>query len=160
MKLIFFFHLHSISNSLSFYLNSYVFLLILVFIILSISWNLFFLFRRKKEKRKKKLVFKSENKKDTFCISSDKLLYLKASGNYTEIHFLSDELPKSLLLRSTLKSIEKEYQNILLRCHRSYLINPNIDATIIKKNKNIILDIGYSQIPVSQTYQDKIYRST
>ena len=157
MKLIFFFQLQIISNSFSFNLNGYVFLLILVFIILSISWNLFFLFRKKKEKKISKLVFKSENKKDTFCISIDKLLYLKASGNYTEIHFLSDEYPRSYLLRSTLKSIEEEYQNILFRCHRSYLINPNIDKTIIKKNKNITLDIGYTQIPVSQTYQGNIF---
>lgn len=140
-----------LNNNITFSINKY---LLLIFLIVFFSFLIYTKLNNKNSKKIEKLIFKSENKKDTFSIHINKLLYLKASGNYTEIHFLSDELHRSYLLRSTLKSIEKEYQNILFRCHRSYLINPNIDATIIKKNKNIILDIGYKQIPVSQSYQD------
>ena len=102
------------------------------------------------------MVFESENENQKLLIKPEHLLYLKSEDNYVEIFYLSDGKVKNSLIRNTLKHIERKFSDNewLVRCHRSYIVNPKKIININKTNRQIILDLGYSkQIPVSKKYQ-------
>ena len=104
----------------------------------------------------KNLVFVAENGKDSIEVSTENLLYLKAAGNYTEIHFLYGEVSKFNLVRRSLKSIEAEFEKegVFLRCHRSYLLNKWMNKTVVKKQNKVSIDLGIVELPVSKSYEE------
>lgn len=104
------------------------------------------------------ILFESENGKHKLQIKTDNLLYIKSEDNYVEIFYVSDQKVKCELQRNTLKNIEQQYAKspFLERCHRSYIINPSKINQVIKSNRQIQLDLGFSKtVPVSPKYQPK-----
>ncbi len=100
------------------------------------------------------ITFFSSNKKEQFQLKLANLLYVKSADNYVEIVHRNKELVQKRMIRKELKSIEEEFAKaqILLRCHRSYLVNPiNIDH-VNKTNNRVELDINGEAIPVSKNY--------
>ncbi len=100
--------------------------------------------------------FKSDYKKDNFKISIDKILFLKSSGNYVEIHYLEDDNIKKHLIRSSLKKIEQDLSqyNFMYRCHRSYIVNINFIIKAEADSQGLKLQIKNlsKPIPVSKNY--------
>lgn len=99
------------------------------------------------------------DEKDVLQISLklDDLLYLESSDNYVSIKYIHNNQPKSVLIRNTLKNIEKKFENsTLLRCHRSYVVNTK-RVRMVKKEGNtmnlLIESPNNEKIPVSRGYQ-------
>lgn len=85
------------------------------------------------------------------------LLYLESLDNYVSIKYTQNNQLKNALVRNTLKNIEKEFgDTILLRCHRSYMVNVNKVTTVKKVGNNLKLQIECPHeninIPVSRGY--------
>lgn len=98
----------------------------------------------------------SDNQKEHFQIKSEHLLFIKSADNYIEIYFRSDQQVRKLLLRKSLKDIEQTYSGSgnLVRCHRSYLINPTNVDLLSKSSSKIELTIAGMTVPVSKKYEE------
>lgn len=101
---------------------------------------------------KKKQVILGKNKYDKMVIPFSDLLFVKASDNYIEVHYLESQQLKKKLIRYTLKEVKEDIPE-LIQTHRSYLINPT--HFISWNNKNSI-SITLSQIPVSNSFRNLI----
>ncbi|MGB0524199.1 MAG: LytR/AlgR family response regulator transcription factor [Flammeovirgaceae bacterium] len=104
------------------------------------------------------LLFQSENKKQQLRLKPDSFLYIKSEDNYINIFYLSNGLVKSALMRQTMKKIETEFtqHENLMRCHRSYLVNPEKVNQVHRTTRHVQLDIGYDiRLPVSKKYQEQ-----
>ena len=102
------------------------------------------------------LDFISENGKHKIQIQPSQLLFIKSADNYVEIFYLSDNKVKKELQRNSLKRIEAtKAGEILIRCHRSYIVNPKNVIKIVSSPRQIELDYGNGNIvPVSKSYQN------
>lgn len=110
---------------------------------------------------KSPIHFLDENKVMKLVVTAESLLYIVASDNYVDIHYLSNGKITKYSLRNSMRSIEELcMQNNLLRCHRSYIVNLK-KIKIIQKDREeglfAELDIsGAPHIPVSKKYADQI----
>ena len=98
-----------------------------------------------------------------FVVAADHILYIKADENYITIHYTEAEKNKTYEMRSSMKSIEDICAaNGILRCHRSYFINPIHIKALRKDKENLIvaeLDITEGTlIPVSKTYYEDLVK--
>ncbi len=98
-----------------------------------------------------------------FVVAADHILYIKADENYITIHYTEAEKNKTYEMRSSMKSIEDICAaNGILRCHRSYFINPMHIKALRKDKENLIvaeLDITEGiLIPVSKTYYEDLVK--
>jgi hypothetical protein len=93
-------------------------------------------------------------------LRTDDLLYLESSDNYVSIKYLQNAHPKSVLIRNTLRNIEKTFENSsLLRCHRSYIVNIKRVSMVRKEGvsmKLLIESPNNEIIPVSRGYQNTV----
>jgi hypothetical protein len=89
-------------------------------------------------------------------LKAEDLLYIESSDNYVSIKYLQNTQPKSILVRNTLKNLEQELgSSLLLRCHRSYMVNIKKVSMVKKEGQNIklVLDSpSNDKIPVSRGY--------
>lgn len=101
------------------------------------------------------LKFASDNGKDEIKVIPDDLLYLKSSGNYIEVQVLTNKGVQTKLIRNTLRKFEKTYQGHphLIRCHRSYLINPAQIKKVYRKKGKLELELIGAKIPLSRQYE-------
>lgn len=108
--------------------------------------------------------FVDEYKKVRFMIDPKAILYIAAEENYVRIQYLDGEREKSYVLRNSMKGIEETVtRHGLVRCQRSYYINP-VHISLLRKNDNgtfsAIMDAGEARpIPVSRQYYDAIIQS-
>lgn len=101
-----------------------------------------------------------------FVVNPDSLLYIAAEENYVSIFYLENSKEKSYVLRSSMKAIETLcVDNGMVRCHRSFYVNPS-HVSVLRKDKEGImyaeLDAKDSRrIPVSKSYykilSEKLY---
>ena len=99
-------------------------------------------------------------------LNPESLLYISAEENYINIYYLENFKEKVYVLRASMKSIEELcIDNGLVRCHRSYYINPRHVEVLRKDKEGIIyaeLDVNDSRhVPVSKQYyktlSEKLY---
>lgn len=111
----------------------------------------------------KKLVhLTSDNEKDNFSTALDQLLYLESQDNYVAVIHMDQGVRRGTLIRSSLKRIEAALDEpLLLRCHRSYIVNLQRVRTCHGNRHGLKLSIeGADQpIPVSRAYTDSILRA-
>lgn len=105
--------------------------------------------------------FYDEYKKLRFVIAPEAVLYIKSEDNYAQIHYLDKGKPQKFILRSSMKALEDTLkQHGLIRCHRSYFVNPSFIKIVHRNNAGLIVaelnQEGYESIPISQKYQDQI----
>jgi hypothetical protein len=102
-----------------------------------------------------KLHFTSTNGKERLSILPRDLLYARSCGNYVEIFFKSESQTKKQVLRSTLKKImsDQSLQKHLIRCHRSFLINPSQISRTEKRKGDLVVYLGEEALPVSTTFE-------
>ncbi|MEM7297683.1 MAG: LytTR family DNA-binding domain-containing protein [Bacteroidota bacterium] len=101
------------------------------------------------------IAFESENGKNNLRIKPECLYYLKSSDNYVEVYYVLNDEVKKHLLRASLKQIEEGFAGSphLIRCHRSYMINPKNIRSIVQTSQMINLNMDYFNVPVSKKYQ-------
>lgn len=112
--------------------------------------------------REKKLItFRDESEKLRFSITSRDILFVESTDNYVTIHTVERSKIKKIMLRNTMKRLEKELEGTLIqRCHRSYMVNfENIKLVkLISTNLYVYLDFPEEiRIPVSRTYAEHVH---
>ena len=89
------------------------------------------------------------------------VLYIAAEENYVVIYYNENERMREYVLRSSMKAIDELCQeNGLVRCHRSYYINP-AHVKVLRKDKDGVMyaEINaddFRRIPVSKTYYGRL----
>ena len=107
--------------------------------------------------------FYDEYKKLRLVIAREAVLYIKSEENYVHIYYLDQEKNKKFTLRSSMKALEDTLtKRGLVRCHRSYFINPSYIKIVHRNSSGIIVaELKQEQmesIPISRKYQDGITR--
>ena len=94
-------------------------------------------------------------------VNVSSIYYISADENYINIHYQEDGKPRKYVLRASMKSIEELCaRNSLVRCHRSYFVNPS-HITTLRKDENglVFADIDTPEttsIPVTRRYYDNV----
>ncbi len=106
--------------------------------------------------------FKGQGSKDQITLTLVNFLYGKSQDNYVELYYLENEQLKKFLIRSPLSKLSKSINNsVIVRCHRSYMVNL-LQVTAVKGGNNeMTLNIDHFDtiITVSKSYQDSTLES-
>ncbi|MEN8202284.1 MAG: LytTR family DNA-binding domain-containing protein [Bacteroidota bacterium] len=152
-------------------------LLFITLLVLAIPYSLSWLWISLKDKReklegltqdtsqefreRKMITFRDETEKLRFSIKSMDILYVESTDNYVTVHTAEKGKLKKIMLRNTMKRLEKELEGTLIqRCHRSYMVNfENIKLVkLISTNLYIYMDFPDEiRIPVSRTYAEHVH---
>jgi hypothetical protein len=157
--------------------DRYTRLLFITLMVLAIPYSISWLYLSMKDKRtklenltentslefreKKMITFRDETEKLRFSIKSADILFVESTDNYVTVHTLEKGKIKKIMLRNTMKRLEKELEGTLIqRCHRSYMVNfENIKLVkLISTNLYVYLDSPEEiRIPVSRTYAEHVH---
>lgn len=113
--------------------------------------------------REQLVRFHDEYHKLKFIIAAPAIVYVQSEENYVQVYYLDQQKMKKEILRSSLRALEDTLsKHGLVRCHRSYIINPEY-IQMLRKDGNgaLVAELnrdGCSAIPVSRKYQDAITR--
>lgn len=94
-------------------------------------------------------------------IASSAVLYIKAEENYVHIRYMEGDRLKEYALRASMKSLEElMHKHGLIRCQRSYYINP-LHIKVLRRDKEgmITAELNTPQaqtIPVSPRYYEEL----
>ena len=105
--------------------------------------------------------FYDEQKRLKLVLASTAVMYIEAEDNYVHIIYLDNGRVKDFTLRSSMRALEEVMErHNLVRCHRSYYVNPS-HVDMVRKDENgyalAVLDReGMKQIPVSKRYYDNL----
>lgn len=107
--------------------------------------------------------FYDEYKKLRLVIAPEAILFIKSEDNYVQIHYIDQNNPKKFILRSSMRALEEGLtKRGLLRCHRSYFINPTYIKMVYRDSSGLIVaelkQDGYESIPISRKYHEAISR--
>ena len=88
-------------------------------------------------------------------------MFIRSEDNYVQIHYLDKDRTKKFILRSSMRALEEDLsRHGLVRCHRSYFINPAYIRIVHRDSAGLIVaDLnqeGFEGIPISRKYQDII----
>lgn len=125
-------------------------------------------YRRHREEEDEKMEekatlvrFYDEYHKLKFVIASTAIVYIRSEDNYLHIYYLDQQKLKRQILRSSMRSQEETLsRHGLVRCHRSFFVNPAF-IQLLHKDANGALVAKLSQegcegIPISRKYKDEI----
>ena len=107
--------------------------------------------------------FYDEYHKLRLVIAPESVVFLRSEDNYVQIHYVDQGRMKKFVLRSSMRSLEEQLtKKGLIRCHRSYFINPSF-VTVVRKNSAglIVAHLkfdGLDNIPISKKYQQQLDR--
>lgn len=107
--------------------------------------------------------FYDEYNKMKLVIAPEAVIYIKSEENYVHIHYLDKGRPRKFTLRSSMRALEDTLsKHGMVRCHRSYFINPPFIRIVHRDSSGMIVaeinQDGYESIPISRKYQDSITR--
>ena len=108
-----------------------------------------------KPAEKRLIIFKDENGKIKFSVLPKDLLLLESTDNYVSVFYILENKVQRKLLRNTLKNMEEMLkENSIIRCHRSFMVNPAKVEFMQKKGKKLKLKLNHfdKPIPVSEKY--------
>lgn len=105
--------------------------------------------------------FYDEHKRLKLTVDKSALLCIKAEYNYIKIYYLDSDKIVEFMLRNSMKSQEaKSAEHGLVRCHRSYFVNPKHVKVLSKDTEGQITALLDSsepmQVPVSKQYYDQL----
>lgn len=105
--------------------------------------------------------FYDEYKKLRLVIAHEAVMFIKSEDNYVQIHYVDRNMTKKFMLRSSMRALEDDLSKKgLVRCHRSYFINPLYIKIVHKDEAGLIVaelkQDGFESIPISRKYQDAI----
>lgn len=95
-----------------------------------------------------------------FSVEKSSLLYINAEENYIRIHYLDGDVAKEYLLRSSMNSVEDLMSKAgLIRCHRSYFVNP-IHVRAVRRESNGVITAEIKNVsgtvPVSKKKYEEL----
>lgn len=100
-----------------------------------------------------RIALTGTSKNEKIELDIDDLLYIKSNDNYVIIYLRENGAIKKKMLRNTLNRIETMVEKSLIRCHRSFLVNPikiqAINGNIT--NSKLRIDGSDIEIPVSRS---------
>ncbi|MGM9736065.1 MAG: LytTR family DNA-binding domain-containing protein [Candidatus Cryptobacteroides sp.] len=108
-----------------------------------------------------RMRFYDDKRNLKIVLTPESILYIGAEENYVNIFYTENGKVRNYVLRSTMKSIDEMCQdNGLLRCHRSFYLNPK-HVKVLRKDKDatIVAELdadGVRHIPISKRYYDRI----
>ena len=105
--------------------------------------------------------FYDEHKRLKLTIDPSMILYVSADANYIIIHYLENDRIRKYQLRNSMKSFEADAKKHgLVRCHRSYYVNPRHIKVLSRDKEGVIYTEftreGVGRIPVSKQYYDQL----
>ena len=105
--------------------------------------------------------FYDEHKRLKLSIAPSSVLYVRSEFNYLKIYYLSADRVREYTLRGSMKSLsESAPSQVLVRCQRSYFVNPAHVKVLWKDKEGFVfadLDVpDLPSIPVSKQYYDSI----
>lgn len=105
--------------------------------------------------------FYDEHKRLKLSISPSSILFIKSELNYVKIHYLDGGKVKEFMLRASMKSLESvSNSRFLVRCQRSYFVNPEHVAVLRKDAEGFIyaeMNIpDVPAVPVSKQFYDSL----
>ena len=126
--------------------------------------NLVFAYVGEKEKEvvdESLMRFVDNTQKLKLMIASSAVLYVEADENYVHVRYMEGERVKDYPLRASMKSLEElMLKHGLLRCQRSYYINPQHIKVLRRDKEGMIsaeLDVANQKsIPVSPKYYEAV----
>lgn len=94
-------------------------------------------------------------------LTPEAILYITAEENYVDIFYTENGKVRNYVLRSSMKALEELCQDHgLIRCHRSYYVNPAHVKVLRKDKEGIVyaeLDAkDVMHIPVTKRYYDRL----
>lgn len=102
--------------------------------------------------------FLDEHKRLKLSIAPSSILYVSSEFNYVKIFYLDGEKVKHFMLRASMKSLEAMGNKALVRCQRSYFVNPAHVSVLRKDSEGFIfaeMNVpGLPAVPVSKQYYD------
>ena len=101
------------------------------------------------------ISFKDERGKVKVSILESEILYIESTDNYITIYFFAGDKVNKQIVRTSLKNLEKESLSpLLLRCHRSFMVNINNVIWMKKEGRKYLLKIKNIDtfIPVSRNF--------
>lgn len=107
--------------------------------------------------------FHDEYQKLRLVIAPEAIIFIKSEENYVQIHYTDGSRTKKHVLRSSMRALEENMtRHGLVRCHRSYFINPKHIKMIHKDSSGTVIaelhQSGYEGIPISKKYHDELTR--
>ncbi len=107
------------------------------------------------------ITFFDETDKLRFSLQSTDVLYIESTDNYVTLHVQDETRVKKIMLRNTMKRLEKELEMTMIRrCHRSYMVNFENVKMVRLSGTNLYIYLNNSEesrIPVSRTYTEKVH---
>ncbi|MDR1112560.1 MAG: LytTR family transcriptional regulator DNA-binding domain-containing protein [Bacteroidales bacterium] len=90
----------------------------------------------------------------------ENLIYLEGADNYINVYYLNKGKVVKFMYRNSLKNVEDTFKkSMLIRCHRSYIVNVDKVAVLRREKEGLFVEIDLPDvpnIPVSQTYSENI----
>ena len=107
--------------------------------------------------------FYDEYKKLRLVIAPEAVMFIRSEDNYVQIHYLDRNRGRKFILRSSMRALEEDLaKHGLVRCHRSYFINPLFIKIVHRDDSGQIVaqlkQEGFDSIPISRKYQNDISR--
>ena len=105
--------------------------------------------------------FYDDQKRLKLILASTAILYIEADDNYVHIVHMDNGRVKDYTLRSSMRALEEVLaRHHLVRCHRSYFVNP-VHVDMLRKDENgfalAVLDRdGLKPVPVSKRYYENL----
>jgi DNA-binding LytR/AlgR family response regulator len=110
---------------------------------------------------KNMINFYDETDKLRFSLHTSDVLFIESTDNYVTVYVQDKDRMKKIMLRNTMKRLEKELEKTLIRrCHRSYMVNfENVKMVRLSGTSlYVYLDnTDENRIPVSRTYTEKVH---
>ena len=109
------------------------------------------------------IKFYDEHKKLRLVIAPEAVIFIQSEDNYVNINYLDQSRTKKFVLRSSMRALEETLsKHGLIRCHRSYFINPSFIKIVHRDSSGLIVaelkQEGFESIPISRKYQHMINR--
>lgn len=105
--------------------------------------------------------FTDEYQKLRLVVAPESVIFLRSEENYVIINYMDHGKVKKFNLRSSMKSLEEVLgKHGLIRCHRSYFLNPSF-VKLVKRDESgtIMAQLSVEDtapVPISRKYYDRI----
>jgi len=98
------------------------------------------------------LIIKGAYKLDYLKIKPANLVCVSSSRNYVDVYYLDNGILTKKMIRTSLKKIEHDV-TLLIRVHRSHLMNPN--HFLSWKNNNT-LSLTQIEVPITKNFKENV----
>ena len=138
--------------------ESLLFTLVFPYVILALSMRIHDLVTLRSEpENTSRMRFYDSSHNLKFVATADTILYIAAEENYINIYYIDNGRVKCYVLRSSMRSVDELcLSNGLVRCHRSFYVNPSHIRVLRKEKEGVVLaelDMNdVRDIPVSKKF--------